>query len=227
MKWLEKDIEKAINLNNVGKRFNEIALILNRNTRSVQVKLNILGYSENRINSKETLICNNCGKEFVAKKKDKRKFCSQSCGAKYNNKKYPKRKNNEKLKNCLCCGKLLNSHQIKFCSKECDIKYKQNIIFNRIENGDVTFNSSTYKKYLIYKYGNKCMKCGWNEINPITNIVPIQLDHKDGNSENHNLNNLELLCPNCHSLTPTYGALNKGNGRIKRREKRREKNCQL
>jgi hypothetical protein len=48
------------------------------------------------------------------------------------------------------------------------------------------------------------------------------LEHKDGNSENHNLNNLELLCPNHHSLTPTYGALNKGNGRTKRREKRKQ-----
>jgi 5-methylcytosine-specific restriction endonuclease McrA len=34
---------------------------------------------------------------------------------------------------------------------------------------------------------------------------------------NHNEKNLNLLCPNCHSLTPTYGSLNKGNGRLKRR----------
>lgn len=30
------------------------------------------------------------------------------------------------------------------------------------------------------------------------------------------INNLILLCPNCHSLTPTYKALNKGNGRHNR-----------
>ena len=60
------------------------------------------------------------------------------------------------------------------------------------------------------------MECGWNKINPITNKVPIELEHIDGNSENNSLDNLKLLCPNCHSLTPTYKALNIGNGRYKR-----------
>ena len=59
--------------------------------------------------------------------------------------------------------------------------------------------------------------------NPVTNNVPIQLDHIDGNSDNNSLDNLKLLCPNCHSLTPTFGALNKGNGRELRRLKRNEK----
>ena len=221
MKWLKKDVEKAIELNQNGKRFDEIAQILNRNTRGVQVKLNKLGYGENKINPKEKLICNNCSKEFSGFKKNKRKFCSHTCAAQYNNKKRPKR---NKLKYCLFCGKLLNTHQYKFCSSTCSGKYHTQLIFNKIENGDTTFYPFTYKKYLIFKYGEKCMKCGWHEINPTTSLIPIQLEHKDGNSENHNLNNLELLCPNCHSLTPTFGALNKGNGREKRREKRQKKN---
>ena len=41
-------------------------------------------------------------------------------------------------------------------------------------------------------------------------------------NEEH-IENLKILCPNCHSLTPTFGALNKGNGRELRRIKRREK----
>lgn len=32
----------------------------------------------------------------------------------------------------------------------------------------------------------------------------LQLDHRDGNSFNHELTNLRLLCPNCHSQTATY-----------------------
>ena len=55
------------------------------------------------------------------------------------------------------------------------------------------------------------MKCEWNEIHPITGNVPVQIEHIDGNSDNNSLENLKLLCPNCHSLTPTYGALNKTN----------------
>lgn len=48
----------------------------------------------------------------------------------------------------------------------------------------------------------KCEKCQidtWNG-EPIS----LELDHIDGCSTNHILNNLKLLCPNCHSQTPTY-----------------------
>ena len=92
-----------------------------------------------------------------------------------------------------------------------------------IENGNNTLYVDNYRRYLIYKYGEKCMECGWDKKNPVTNNVPIQLDHIDGNSDNNSLDNLKLLCPNCHSLTPTFGALNKGNGRELRRLKRNEK----
>lgn len=227
MKWTKKDIEIAISLHTEGKRFQEIAEELNRNFRCVQIKLNKLGYHQNYIEIKETKACLNCGKIFSSLIKKKRKFCSQSCGAEYNNKKYPKRTNINKHKNCLNCNSQLNSHQNKFCSQKCGIAYHQRKRFEKIENGDTTLSSDAYKRYLIYKFGNKCMKCGWHEVNLTTGLVPIQLEHKDGNSENHNLNNLELLCPNHHSLTPTFGGLNRGNGRTKRRERRREKGCQL
>jgi len=55
---------------------------------------------------------------------------------------------------------------------------------------------------------NKCVLCGlndsWNN-KPIT----LQLDHIDGNRYNHNLENLRILCPNCHTQTPTHSARNK------------------
>ena len=37
------------------------------------------------------------------------------------------------------------------------------------------------------------------------------VNHKDGNKANNKEDNLDLLCPNCHSLTKNYGSLNKGN----------------
>jgi 5-methylcytosine-specific restriction endonuclease McrA len=42
------------------------------------------------------------------------------------------------------------------------------------------------------------------------NPIPLELEHKDGNCTNHNIENLELLCPNCHALTDTYRGKNKG-----------------
>ena len=129
------------------------------------------------------------------------------------------RKREKKERHCLNCGNSIPNRNV-YCNNKCQGEYVTKTTFAKIEVGDTSFYENTYKKYLIYKHGNKCMKCGWNEINPTTGLVPIQLEHKDGNSKNHNLNNLELLCPNHHSLTTTYGALNKGNGREKRRIKR-------
>lgn len=34
--------------------------------------------------------------------------------------------------------------------------------------------------------------------------LSLELDHIDGNPHNHVLSNLRLLCPNCHSQTPTF-----------------------
>ena len=72
------------------------------------------------------------------------------------------------------------------------------------------------KVYLIKIKGEKCEQCGWDKKNEYTNKVPIEMDHIDGNSENNKLDNLRLLCPNCHSLTKTYKGANKGYGRFNR-----------
>ncbi|TFH09130.1 MAG: HNH endonuclease [Candidatus Thorarchaeota archaeon] len=38
--------------------------------------------------------------------------------------------------------------------------------------------------------------------------APLELDHINGNSDDNTLNNLRLLCPNCHAQTPTYRGKN-------------------
>lgn len=66
----------------------------------------------------------------------------------------------------------------------------------------------TYKlKNRLIKEGykkNECDECGitdWND-----KPLMIELDHIDGNKTNHQLKNLRMLCPNCHSQTSTYRA---------------------
>jgi hypothetical protein len=74
------------------------------------------------------------------------------------------------------------------------------------------------RRYLIEKFNNKCSRCGWGEVNPYTGNVPLEVHHKDGDYTNNFEDNLDLLCPNCHSLTETYKAANKGNGRKDRKK---------
>lgn len=39
--------------------------------------------------------------------------------------------------------------------------------------------------------------------------IPVELDHINGINNDHRLDNLRLLCPNCHAQTPTYKGKNK------------------
>jgi 5-methylcytosine-specific restriction endonuclease McrA len=73
------------------------------------------------------------------------------------------------------------------------------------------------RDYMMAKARYACQKCGWSKKNPITNSVPLQTNHIDGDSSNTKEDNLEAICPNCHSLTPNFMGLNKGRGRPGRR----------
>ena len=48
----------------------------------------------------------------------------------------------------------------------------------------------------------KCEMCGNSEWMGIP--ITLELHHKDGNRYNNNIENLQILCPNCHSLTPNH-----------------------
>ena len=77
---------------------------------------------------------------------------------------------------------------------------------------------------MLEKADYKCSKCGWHEVNPTTGLIPLEVHHKDGNYRNNIEDNLEVLCPNCHSLTPNFKALNK-EGREERKGENRKQFC--
>lgn len=52
-----------------------------------------------------------------------------------------------------------------------------------------------------------------------TNSIPLEVHHIDGDCTNSFEENLQLLCPNCHSLTDNFGSLNKESKRFHRQKK--------
>jgi len=118
---------------------------------------------------------------------------------------------------CKNCDSVIKDG-LKYCSFQCQQDYqrmeKVNLWLEGKNDGirGKTATSKWIKWYLIKINGNKCMECGWCEKNQHTNSIPIELEHIDGDFTNNQIDNLKLLCPNCHSLTSTYKGANK-NGR--------------
>ena len=86
--------------------------------------------------------------------------------------------------------------------------------WNKINLNDIL--EGKYPDYQTFKLRNrllqenikeyKCECCGLSKWNNLP--IPLELHHIDGNRHNHKLENLKLLCPNCHSQTETFRGKN-------------------
>jgi hypothetical protein len=125
--------------------------------------------------------------------------------------------------NCLNCGK---DHQFKgysyankYCDNQCqkDYESKERVRQWLEEGRDWTSNVPVWAKRTIAEQrGNKCEVCGISKHNKLPLVL--ECDHIDGDHTNNKINNLRLICPNCHSQTTTYKNKNKGSGRQSRRK---------
>lgn len=76
---------------------------------------------------------------------------------------------------------------------------------------DSTYTSSNHLRLRLIKEGvfeQKCYECGLTDWRG--KPVSFALEHKNGTHSDNRLENLTILCPNCHSQTPTYSGKNKG-----------------
>lgn len=156
--------------------------------------------------SKNPIICKHCGNCHSYERRNN-KFCGISCATSYNNKLKTK-----KIYNCINCGIDLLKKSKKYCTVVCQ---QEKQISDKIKNG--TVQSRTMKKVLLKVHGEKCWCCGITDWNG--KKITFELEHIDGNSTNNSIENLSILCPNCHSQTSTYKAKNKGKGRHNRRQR--------
>ncbi len=71
----------------------------------------------------------------------------------------------------------------------------------------------SYKlKTRLYEAGLKkpeCEICSWSK-RSIDGRLPLELDHINGQRTDNRLENLRILCPNCHSLQLTHRGKNRG-----------------
>lgn len=147
-------------------------------------------------------------------------FCGNSCSAKYNKngKKQTIKPKKEKL--CAYCDEAFTSKdkKSKYCSVSCGHSYKRKLDFQAwLQGSNPKSGPIKLKKFLVMRDTYKCSNCSITEWDD--KPIVLELEHKDGNSENNTQANLCLLCPNCHSQTDTYKAKNTGNGRHKRRQR--------
>lgn len=88
-------------------------------------------------------------------------------------------------------------HKNKFIRKE--------IPLEQILTENSNYGSNELKKRLLKNniLQNICSNCGLQNVWAGKSLT-LQLDHINGNSKDNRLDNLRLLCPNCHSQTSTF-----------------------
>lgn len=108
---------------------------------------------------------------------------------------------------------LTTSHWISYCRKNSRKWQLEDIL---VKNSPYLGTNHALKKRLLNEkqLEYKCSICGIEEWNG--KELSLQLDHINGDRYDNRIENLRLLCPNCHSQTPTYGAKNNGGSKCYR-----------
>ncbi len=118
-----------------------------------------------------------------------------------------------------------NYEQVKVTLKEHNIDtshmtgsgWRRNMRFPftpRIDLALILKKESHFQSYKLKKRlfrdgikNEQCERCGWAE-KSLDGRIPVELDHINGDRYDNRIENLRILCPNCHSLQPTHRGKN-------------------
>lgn len=133
-----------------------------------------------------TSCCEECNTEFthIASRANKAKYCSPKCYHKAMSKKGTVEYECEH-----CHKKFVDapSHKRRYCSKSCVNKSAKETFKPKF----TTVRKTMLRRNMI----TKCERCGFDQFPQILGV-----HHKDRDRKNNDLSNLEVLCPNCHSI---------------------------
>lgn len=156
--------------------------------------------------------CKYCGKKIPYNKK----FCDNSCCAKFYN------ENRKKEQVCVNCGKkFYRKRKQIYCSVKCSSEFLLKIYDKEFLKGNIASQNALRNHLKIHK-DYKCEICGMDGIWNGKPLVLV-LDHINGNPNDNRYENLRFVCPNCNSQLPTFTGRNKkGNGRYYRMKRYKE-----
>ena len=131
-------------------------------------------------------------------------FCSRSCS---NKRIHSEETKNKIRKTLLSKGNLLSENGKKgskslWSNPEYRARFDTRVHILGFDNISV----GAKRLWIIKEQQGRCNRCGISEWN--SSPITLEMDHIDGNSKNNERTNLECLCPNCHSQTPTWRGKN-------------------
>lgn len=98
-----------------------------------------------------------------------------------------------KERQCLVCKTpILAGRNSRTCSRACANRNRTGIRYVGKARNDKVKNQRALKIRLIAKRGMKCERCGYSK------LEILHVHHRDRDRNNNDLDNLELICPNCH-----------------------------
>ena len=94
---------------------------------------------------------------------------------------------------CAVCGKnMLSGLNKKTCSRSCANIHRTGIMYKINRPRDKVTSLFAIKKRLLTARGHVCERCSYDKADIL------QVHHKNRDRSNNSLDNLELICPNCH-----------------------------